>query len=166
MKKILIVFTLAAITLTLSGQAPGRNSFGLGIISLSMDARGSSNSGINISLGAGRFYFDLSNNLATGSTYGGLNEGRLTGQERLNLGVVNMGYVFRTGRYALIPLLGWAWSGILDKGFLGQDFWTFKAISNQFNAGMVFMADLTRNLGWYAGFGLHENFKSGIIIRY
>jgi hypothetical protein len=166
MKKCLFFLISAVITGSVCGQSAGRNFIGLGVISINTETQAASNTGIHLLVGLGNFYFDISNNLSFGSNPQILNAGQATGTDNLNLGVVNVGYMVRSGRFSVVPLVGWAWSGVLYKRFLSQDLWTFQVTGNKFNAGTVVIAGLTNNMGLYAGFGLQEKFKAGISFRF
>lgn len=162
MRRSIAVFILIVLTATSYNQTLLRNSVGLGVTSFGMNTQLSSSVGIHASFGIAKFYIDISNNLASSKVFSSFTEGQTSKQDYLNAGVVNFGYTFSGSRFSVIPLIGWAWTGKLFRNPVFSDYWDFTESENNINLGIVVRTGITGSIGLYAGFGLHENFKTGL----
>jgi hypothetical protein len=162
MRRSLAVFIIIVLTATSYSQTLLRNSVGLGVTSFGMNTQLSSSVGIHASFGFAKFYIDISNNLASSKVISSFTEGPTSKQDYLNAGVVNFGYTFSGSRFSVIPVIGWAWTGKLLRNPVFSDYWDFRVSENKLNLGIMVTTGITNNIGLYAGFGLHENFKTGL----
>jgi hypothetical protein len=161
-RRFLIAFTLIVLSATSYNQPLPGNFFGLGVTSFGMDTQLSSSVGIHASLGYAKFYIDISNNLATSKAFGSFSDGQTSKQDYLNAGVMNFGYIFAGNRFAVIPVIGWAWTGSLFRNPVFSGYWDLRESENKINFGIMVRTGITGNMGLHAGFGLHENFKTGL----
>lgn len=163
MKKLLLTLILViSLPLVSFSQNNLSCSMGLGVVAYSIDTKSASPVGLNMSISFDKIYMDFSSNLASGKgEYLDFSSSETYSANKINVGVINIGYIISNDRFYIIPIIGYGWSKDIYQDPIGWDTYCYGKSLFHFNAGAV--AGIKFNqIAIQGGAGIYEIFKVGV----